>query len=201
MLFRNPIGFRTEDKGFFTLRGTGAGFITLTPPADGVIDWMSGLKARFPGEIAIVDIREDIHRNFSLSYDFADIIVIDPEAKAGIESLDISDTISLMDSLLNLRLCYEKYTPVYLRLSAGATPDEVKTLVSFCQLSGIDGIVAPGASRVALVKQLSLGRIAIMGTAETPEEAMELLENGASLVELNATVISLQKLLKSLSDK
>lgn len=200
-MFRNPVGFFPAEKNMFTAKGHGAGFIVTTPPKDNVISWVSSLKQKYSGEVVMVDLKEDISRNFSLSYDFADIITVDPDGNEGIESPDIADTVTLLDSLLNLRLCYEKYTPVFFRISSGVTPDECEKLLSFCLLSGIDGIVVPGVAKLSLVMQLSSGRIPVIGSAQTEEEALEMLDKGASLIELRARPLTLKKLIKSLSNK
>ena len=42
-------------------------------------------------------MKSDIVRTFSLVYDFADLIIIDPDSDNGIDSPDLSDTVALMD--------------------------------------------------------------------------------------------------------
>lgn len=190
VLFPNPVGSSLPCKS--------ASFIVTTPPKDNVISWISAIRHHYKGKVILVDISEDIQKNFSLSYDFADIIVINPNKNGGINAMDISDTVSMLDSLLALRLCYEKYTPVYLRLSNEITPDELDTLLSYSRLSGIDGIVAHGLQQVVAIYELSQGRIPIIGSTDNQEEALRLLSSGASLVELNAGLLSVKKTVKIL---
>lgn len=190
VLFPNPVGSSLPCKS--------ASFIVTTPPKDNVISWISAIRHNYKGKVILVDISEDIQKNFSLSYDFADIIVINPNKNGGINAMDISDTVSMLDSLLALRLCYEKYTPVYLRLSNEITPDELDTLLSYSRLSGIDGIVAHGLQQVVAIYELSQGRIPIIGSTDNQEEALRLLSSGASLVELNAGLLSVKKTVKIL---
>lgn len=190
VLFPNPVGSSLPCKS--------ASFIVATPPKDNVISWISAIRHHYKGKVILVDISEDIQKNFSLSYDFADIIVINPNKNGGINAMDISDTVSMLDSLLALRLCYEKYTPVYLRLSNEITPDELDTLLSYSRLSGIDGIVAHGLQQVVAIYELSQGRIPIIGSTDNQEEALRLLSSGASLVELNAGLLSVKKTVKIL---
>ena len=175
-----------------------AGFITVTPPDTDVISWVSSIKARLKGAVTIVDISNDILRNFSLSYDFADLLVINPDGKDGIDSMDISDTVNLLDTILNLRLCYEKLTPIYLRVSEKVTPDELNTLLTFCRLSGVDGIVSPGPVKTATIRELTDGRYPLLGYASSPEEAVQTIAAGASAVELHASRWQFGKLLKTL---
>ena len=190
VLFRHPIGSSTPCKS--------ASFIVLTPPKDDVINWISAVRQQFKDKAVIVDVSEDIQRNFSLSYDFADILVLNPNKNGGINAMDISDTVSMLDSLLSLRLCYEKYTPVYLRLSNELTPEELNTLLSYSRLSGIDGLAVQGLERVRNILDLTQGRIPVIGCTENPQEALQILEAGASLVELNAGLLAVKKTVKIL---
>ena len=190
VLFPHPIGSSIPCKS--------ASFIVVTPPKEDVIKWISEVRNQFKGKAVIVDVSEDIQRNFSLSYDFADILVLNPNKNDGINAMDISDTVSMLDSLLSLRLCYEKYTPVYLRLSNELTPDELDTLLSYSRLSGIDGLAVQGHERVKNILALTQGRIPVMGCTDNPQEALQILEAGASLVELNAGLLAVKKTVKTL---
>lgn len=190
ILFRNPVGS--------TLPCKSASFIVTTPPKDNVISWISAIRQHYKGKVILVDISEDIQRNFSLSYDFADIIVINPNKVGGINAMDISDTVTMLDSLLALRLCYEKYTPVYLRLPGDIVQEELDTLLSYSRLSGIDGVAVNGMAKVAGIYEHTQGRIPIIGCTENQEEAVQLLNAGASLVELNAGLLSVKKTVKIL---
>lgn len=191
--FANPLGS--------TSWSANASFIVTTPPKDNVIDWISSIKSKYPGQIVALDISEDIQRNFSLSYDFAGFLIINPDHAGGINAMDISDIVNMLDSLLSLRLCYEKYTPVYLRISKAVTPEELKTLISYCRLSGIDGIVAQGLHNVQYIKELSQGRMPVIGATSDAQEAITMLSEGASLVELSASSIVLKKTLKTLEQQ
>ncbi|MCR5408696.1 MAG: hypothetical protein K6E61_06300 [Bacteroidales bacterium] len=190
VLFRHPIGSSMPCKS--------ASFIVLTPPKEDVINWISAVRQQFKGKAVIVDVSEDIQRNFSLSYDFADILVLNPNKNGGINAMDISDTVSMLDSLLSLRLCYEKYTPVYLRLSNELTPDELNTLLSYSRLSGIDGLAVQGLEIVKDILELTQGRLPVIGCTENPQEALQILEAGASLVELNSGLLAVKKTVKIL---
>ena len=191
LYFRNPLGSPSGLVRF-------ASFIVTDPPKDNVIDWLSGIKRRNPGQVSVVHIAEDIQRLFSLSYDFADILIIDTDLTGGINAMDISDTVNLLDSLLALRLCYEKYTPVYLKISNEVSSEELKTLVSYCRMSGIDGIVTHNLQKLNAIREQSLGRIPIMGVTTDPAEALQMLAQGASLVELDTNLLLFKKTLKTL---
>ena len=111
---------------------------------------------------------------------------------------DISDTTELLDEIVNLRLCYERYNPIFLRLSHADTPEEIPQLVSCARLSGLDGLVAPTPQKVRMSLEECQGRMPVIGVAQTPEEAMEELLAGASLIETSMRPLALARLLKLL---
>ena len=198
--FKNPLGVR-QSPTIRQLRGCrtyGAGFITLTPPDDNVLNWVLNLQEYRKKTILAVNVSSDLARTFSLVYDFSDLIIIDPDGDRGIDSTDMSDTIVLLDEVVNLRLCYEQYTPIALRLSHGHTPDEIQTLLSHCRLSGIDAVVVP-AKKVGMVLEETQHRYPVIGTADSLEDALECLQAGASLIETTLHPYAFNKLLKSIS--
>ena len=203
LVFPNPAGhpYVIQKKRFKWLRPTPkAGFLTVTPPQDNILFWIKSLKSEPETSLLAVDLKTDIVRTFSLVYDFADFIIIDPDSNLGIDAVDISDTHDLLDELVSLRLCYERYTPVFLRLEQGISQDELKSLLGAAQLNGLDGVVVPSYSLLAKVKELTLGRVPLICQVANPEEGKSALENGACLVELPSSK-GLNKLLSSLVDK
>ena len=198
--FKNPLGVRQSPtiRQLRDCRTYGAGFITLTPPDNNVLNWVLDLQEYRKKTILAVNVSSDLARSFSLVYDFSDLIIIDPDGDRGIDSTDISDTIVLLDEVVSLRLCYEQYTPIALRLSHGHTPDEIQTLLSHCRLSGIDAVVVP-AKKVGMVLEETQHRYPVIGTADSIEDALECLQAGASLVETTLHPYAFNKLLKTLS--
>lgn len=198
--FANPVGLRSNlNLGRKCVRRRfKAGFIILDPPKDQILEWISNLQDYRKTTVLAINLKTDIVRSFSLVYDFADLIIIDPDSDDGISSPDISDTAQLLDEIVSLRLCYEHYTPIYLRLTKEDTPDEVHPLVACARLSGLDGIVAPDPRKVRLSKEECQGRMPIIGVAATSEEALEEWRDGADLVETQLRPISLARLLKEL---
>lgn len=200
--FGNPVGlFRKGDSARIrALAGLGVGFLTLTPDSDHIMEWIQRLAQQRRGEdiLLAVNLNKDIERSFSLSYDFADILIVDTNSNGGIDSPDIPDIPILLDELLNLRLCYEQLTPIFLRLPLGLTPEELDSILSYCLLSGINGIVANGKTSVHQVLEYTQRRIPVIGFATTPEEAAAMLQDGASLVEMDVRPPVALKLLKTL---
>lgn len=199
--FKNPAGLRQSPtiRQLRDCRTFGAGFVTLTPPSEDVLNWVLALQEYRKKTVLAVNISSDLSRNFSLVYDFSDLIIIDPDVDNGIDSPDISDTSVLLDEIVNLRLCYEHYTPIALRLSHGHTPDEIRALLDHCRLSGIDAIVAPGARKVQMVIEETQGRVPVIGAADNAEDAVACMGAGASLVETTLGPFAFQKFLKTLS--
>ena len=131
--------------------------------------------------------KQALIRQFSLLYDFADFFVVDINRESGLSSLDdFSDWIPLLDELVSLRLYYEKYKPIVLRLSPGHTEEQMKRILDFCLQSNFDGVVVPGIAKVKFCTEYTQNRIPIIGSGavSTPEEALGLLQAGASLIEV-----------------
>ncbi len=198
--FKNPLGLRQSPsiRQLRECRTFGAGFVTLSPPSDNVLNWILGLQDYRKKSILAINVSSDLARSFSLVYDFSDLIIIDPDGDHGIDSTDISDTTVLLDEVISLRLCYEHYTPIALRLSHGHTPDEIHTLLSHCRLSGIDAVVVP-AKKVRMIIEETQHRYPVIGSADSMEEALECLQAGASLVETTLRPFPFNKLLKTIS--
>ena len=198
--FANPVGLFEPSANLKKCSRShfGAAFITLTAPKKDILDWISNLQKIREKTILAVNLRWDIVRSFSLVYDFADFIIIDPNSDNGISSPDISDTAQLLDEIVNLRLCYERYTPILLRLCNEDTPEEIHPLVSCARLCGLDGIVAPNPGKVRITLEECLSRMPVIGVAGTPEEALEELQYGAHLVETSLRPLALARLMKLL---
>lgn len=203
LVFPNPAGvpYVIRDRRFKWLRpAPKAGFLTVTPPPENILPWIKALKSEPETSLLAVDIRQDILRTFSLVYDFADFIIIDPDNNLGIGASDISDTHDLLDELVSLRLCYERYTPVFLRLPRETNADELKSLLGACQMNGLDGVVLSGMASLAQVREITLGRVPLICPVHTTEEGLQALENGACLVEFSSSK-GISKLLNSLEKK
>lgn len=201
LLFKNPLGVRQclNTRQLRDGRTYGAGFVTLAPPAgEDILAWIGGLQEYRKKSILAVNVSANLARTFSLVYDFCDLIIIDPDADNGIDSPDISDTSVLLDEVVSLRLCYEQYTPIALRLTHGHTPDEIHELLGHCRLSGIDAVVVP-AGKVETVLEQTQHRYPVIGAANSAEEALSCLQAGACLVETTMHSLPFAKLLKTLS--
>ena len=66
----------------------------------------------------------------------------------GLTSLqDISFLSEIVDRLLNLRMYYDNYRPILLKVSPDLSKEQLDDIVDYCLRSGIDGIVAGNTTR------------------------------------------------------
>ena len=116
-------------------------------------------------------IISDYRTAFAQMYDFADYFVVNltdtrhPEAGLQADSGLMAD---VLDELLEMRLVYDTYKPVLLKISCDLAPDLLDDILDYALLSGIDGIVAGGPA----------GRSAQLATS--PQRLHEIGEGGIS---------------------
>ena len=168
------------------------------------------------------DAAKDYETSFGLLYDFVDMFVVNVSCPnvVGLTSLqDISFLSDIVDKLLDLRMLYDTYKPILLKVSPDLAKEQLDDIISYCLRSGIDGIVAGNTTRsreglttisqerieeignggmsgapvhqknlalVRYVHEKSEGKLPIIGVGGimSPEDAKEMLDAGASLVEL-----------------
>jgi dihydroorotate dehydrogenase len=199
--FRHPIGLapvlERQVELLDVCDSIGFSFTGVIPgdmPVQTVAEQLRGRKSAIVTAVELraegaseEDAMQQLVRRFSLLYDFADYFVIDINRESGLSSLDdFSDWTALLDELLSLRLYYERYKPILLRISPGHTEDQMTRILDFCLLSGFDGVVAPGVSKVRFCVDYTRHRIPVIGSGavSSPEEALALLEAGATLIEV-----------------
>jgi Dihydroorotate dehydrogenase len=198
--------------------GIGFCFTGIIPGETPVETVAARLQARTSPIIASVELRAEgdeeekaqraLIRQYSLLYDFTDYFVIDINRESGLTSLDdLSDWTPLLDEVLNLRLCYEKYRPILLRIAPGHTEEQMARILDFCLMSGFDGVVAPGIAKVRFCAEYTKNRLPIIGSGAitTAEEAIALLQAGASLIEVahgpkNRGLSSAKRLLQAIDN-
>ena len=96
------------------------------------------------------DAAKDYESAFALLYDFVDMFVVNVSCPnvVGLTSLqDISFLSEIVDRLLNLRMYYDKYRPILLKVSPDLSKEQLDDIVDYCLRSGIDGIVAGNTTR------------------------------------------------------
>ena len=165
---------------------------------------------------------KDYEASFGLLYDFVDMFVVNVSCPnvVGLTALqDISFLGEIVDRLLALRMYYDTYKPILLKVSPDLAHQQLDEIIDYCLRSGIDGIVAGNTTRsrdgitsiskekieaignggmsgaplysknLELVKYVhakSEGKLPIIGVGGimSPEQAKEMMDAGASLVEI-----------------
>jgi len=94
------------------------------------------------------EIANSYRKSFELMYDFVDMFTINlsyPRVKGESVELDLHDLEyieKILDSLLDLRLCYEETKPILVKISPDLLTMEIDQVLDWCMVSGIDGVVA-----------------------------------------------------------
>ncbi len=190
--------------------------------------------------VADEDIISDYKTAFSRLYDFVDMFTVNVSCPnvVGLQGLqDVSYLSDVVDPLLDLRVCYDTYKPLLVKVSPDIPLEELDEILDYCMLSGVDGIVAGNTttSREGLstnqarldkigkgglsgaplfekslnlvrhIHEYTRDRLTIIGVGGimTPEQAKQMLDAGASLVEICTGFIyegpsAVKKILKGL---
>ena len=165
---------------------------------------------------------KDYETSFSLLYDFVDMFVVNVSCPnvVGLTALqDIGFLSDIVDRLLDLRMLYDNYRPILLKVSPDLSHEQLDEIIDYCLRSGIDGLVAGNTTRsregltsisqtkieeignggmsgapihkknlelVRYVHERSQGKLPIIGVGGimSPEDAKEMMDAGASLVEI-----------------
>ena len=96
------------------------------------------------------DAAKDYETSFGLLYDFVDMFVVNVSCPnvVGLTSLqDISFLSDIVDKLLDLRMVYDTYKPILLKVSPDLAKEQLNDIIDYCLRSGIDGIVAGNTTR------------------------------------------------------
>jgi dihydroorotate dehydrogenase len=96
------------------------------------------------------DAAKDYESAFALLYDFVDMFVVNVSCPnvVGLTSLqDISFLSEIVDKLLDLRMYYDEYRPILLKVSPDLAKEQLDDIIDYCLRSGIDGLVAGNTTR------------------------------------------------------
>ena len=167
------------------------------------------------------DASKDYEKAFAMLYDFVDMFVVNiscPNVVGLTDLQDVSFLSDIVDRLLDLRMYYDEYRPILLKLSPDIQHQQLDEILEYVMMSGVDGVVAGNTTRsrdgltisqerideignggmsgaplykknLALVKYIhekTEGRLPIIGSGGimSPEQAKEMLDAGASLIEI-----------------
>ena len=187
--FYNPVGLGAgldiHGELYNDLNNLGFSFVETGPhDADGVRRAVRRIQQDPPEDILAPCINADYVTAFTLAYDFFDFFVIDFSTGPGFDA-------DILDALLDIRLAEETYKPIVVKLSKTLTNAELQEILDYSQLNGIDGIEARNIEQVREIASISNGRITIIANThiETPAQAQEALDAGASLVEVRNALV------------
>ena len=96
------------------------------------------------------DAARDYEKSFGLLYDFVDMFVVNVSCPnvVGLTALqDISFLGEIVDKLLELRMYYDTYKPILLKVSPDLSHTQLDEIIDYCLRSGIDGLVAGNTTR------------------------------------------------------
>lgn len=96
------------------------------------------------------DAAKDYETAFAMLYDFVDMFVVNVSCPnvVGLTSLqDISFLSDIVDRLLDLRMYYDTYRPILLKVSPDLSHQHLDEIIDYCLRSGIDGLVAGNTTR------------------------------------------------------
>ena len=96
------------------------------------------------------DAAKDYETSFALLYDFVDMFVVNVSCPnvVGLTALqDITFLSDIVDRLLDLRMYYDEYRPILLKVSPDLSHEQLDEIIDYCLRSGIDGIVAGNTTR------------------------------------------------------
>lgn len=151
---------------------------------------------------------KDFEKCFALLYDFVDMFIVNVSSPTfeNSDTMQEYDQLSdIADRLISMRMYFDVYRPIFIKISPDLSYSQVDDILSYCMRSGIDGVVACNLSKnkeedlfsknLAMVKYIhekTNGRLPIIGSGgiRTPQMAKEMLDAGASLVEICTAFIT-----------
>ena len=97
----------------------------------------------------------------------------------------------MLDPLLDARLGEEIYKPIVIKLPKSIPVSEIEDILDYSMLNGIEGIEARSLDQIRQIAAYTHGRLQIIANThiESPEQAAEALEAGASLVEVRNALV------------
>ncbi len=167
------------------------------------------------------DAAKDYVRCLEFIYDFVDYITINvscPNVKDVTKLQDSNNLSEIIDKMLELRLMYDEYRPILIKVSPDLTKEQLDEVIELTLISGLDGIIATNTTRdrsnlatdrstldkigegglsgkplfekslstVRYIAEKTKGNFPIIasGGIMTPEQAGQMLDAGASLIQI-----------------
>jgi len=148
------------------------------------------------------DAPKDYEKCLALLYDFVDMFIVNissPTSSSIYELQEIENLAEVVDRLLSMRMYFNEYRPIFIKISPDNTRQQLDDIIDYCLRSGVDGVVACNLSKdyssinfeknlatVKYIHEKSKGLLPIIGSGgiRKPEQAQQMIEAGASLVEI-----------------
>jgi len=132
------------------------------------------------------DILNDFYETLSLSYDFADMFVLDCHAQEYSREL----ICNIISQSMAVRLTNENYKPIFLGIGNNLNFEDIDKILESAMLSGADGIVARDMEYIDHIHQYTKGKLAVIGykNINSPQTAVQMLAKGASLIALTEEI-------------
>ena len=185
--FYNPVGLGAgldiHGELYNDLNNLGFSFVEIGPMgAEGVRRAVRHIQEDPQNDIMACCINQDFLTAFTLAYDFCDFFVIDLSEQPGTE---------ILEPLLESRMAEDTYKPIVIKLPKEITATEIREILDFSLMNGIDGIEARTLEQVRQIASEAGGRMPIIANCsiETPAQAAEMLEAGASLIEVRKGLV------------
>lgn len=185
--FYNPVGLGAgldlRGELYNDLNNLGFSFIEIGPMgAFGVRRAIRNILSDQPNDLIAVCIDNDFVTSFTLSYDFCDFFVIEISSDSDLDSVD---------AILELRISETEQKPIIIKIPEQSTQQETDSYTDYCLMNGIDGIEARTIAQVKQISQHSMHKLPIIANThiDTPNEAQEALDAGASLVEVRTALV------------
>ena len=186
--FYNPIGLGAgldiHGELYNDLNNLGFSFVEIGPmDASGIGKAISHIQKDPQDDILAVCIHNDYFNAFTLGYDFFDFFVLDIQ--------DIQSCTDILDSVLDSRIAEQVYKPIILKVPDTTTNSELEELTEYCLMNNVDGMELRRLGQVKAVSKHSMGKLPIIANChiDTPEEAYDALQAGASLVEIRTGLL------------
>lgn len=209
--FRNPIGiasgFDRHAEYYNALSAMGCSFEIIGPlcytQSGGIKAAVERLCTHHPRKIRIginicrnaessseEEVAHDMVDGFAYAYDFVDFSVLNFSDKSDGSVHELAFIKAVIDPVLDTRLSYENNKPIVLRLAKTLSPEELESILDYCLMNGIDGVMLESIESVRACIEFSKGRLAVIGLASgrKASEAKSFLDAGASLVALDCNI-------------
>ncbi len=185
--FNGPVGLGAgidkEGRYHNSFADFGYSFVVTGPcGSDGIRRCIGHIRKEKPRTFIVPCISKEHTEAFSLSYDFADMFIIDAPDQ------EIRDVLA---AILDTRLSFDVQKPVLLRIGHEMSSSTLNDILDYCLTNGVDGFLVGSDEYVRKVNEFCKGRVPIIGYGQihSPEDAGKMLEAGASLLAITSGIL------------